>query len=401
MKDGELKQRLKELTNEGYIEVEQLARIEREYFKEEAHDKRLMLSFALLGVLFVGLGLISICAFNWNYVPQIVRIGIAFVPLIGIQILLCWQYKRGASRIWIESLCLGLGLAFLLAIGLTYQVYQLSLGLEIIFLITFLVMLPVIYCCEAYYLAVLCLMGVVYYSLLEGTAFYNSLVILILPFYIKCLKYRGQKVMALTLGIILWSIEFLYFTLDYFDSNQIISYMLLFILFTRIKSQPLYKRIGYIAFYLWNFFIILVQPIDQWQHAMQFLPIIIFLIVLGYKAYISGDKEEHIEIEILLLQPILVGIWELIGDSIIMGILFNVYTVGCILYLLLIKGSQEKSFTKMRTGSLLVCIYALIKLFSLDVGLLMKGLGFIVAGLALLGANVWLNNQVRRTQSES
>ncbi len=48
----------------------------------------------------------------------------------------------------------------------------------------------------------------------------------------------------------------------------------------------------------------------------------------------------------------------------------------------------------------MICIYALIKLFSADVALLAKGVGFIVAGTILLGANIWLSNHVRRAQNE-
>lgn len=400
MKDGELLQKLKELTHAGYIETEQLERIEREYFKKETYDKKLMLSFALLGVLFMGIGLISICAFNWYYIPQIVKIIIAFVPLIVMQILLYWQYKRQASRIWIESLCLGVGLAFLLAIGLIYQVYQLSIGLEIIFLITFVAMLPVIYCCEAYYLAILCTLGVVFYSIVERVTFYNILVLLLLPYYINCLRARSQKVGILTLGMIIWAIEFLYFTLDYFEMNHVTSYMLLAILFTRMKCQPLFRKVGLIAFYLSSFLIIIVQPIFDWQNGMQLLPVSIFLIVLGSRAYTSRDKAENIETGVFLLQPLLVGAWGAIGTTPIIILLFNIYTIGCMLYLLLIKGNEEKSLSKLRAGTCMLCIYALIKLFSADVALLVKGVGFIVVGIALFGANIYLNSRMRRMQNE-
>ena len=137
-----------------------------------------------------------------------------------------------------------------------------------------------------------------------------------------------------------------------------------------------------------------------WENVTQLLPGIVFLIALGSRAYREKDKDENIETGLLLLQPILVGVWGGTGEAWLISLLFNIYTIGCILYLLLIKGNQEKSLSKLRGGTWMLCMYALIKLFSADVALLTKGVGFIVAGIALLGANIWLSNHTRRGQNE-
>lgn len=70
MKDRELREKLRELAQKGYIENEQLERIESEYLTEGNKNNALMLTFALFGILFVGLGIISIFAFNWSLIPK-------------------------------------------------------------------------------------------------------------------------------------------------------------------------------------------------------------------------------------------------------------------------------------------------------------------------------------------
>ena len=151
---------LERLTQLGYLERPQLDRIRDEYLKTRKERHNIFLIFALLGVVFIGAGVISLFAWNWSMFSRELKAVIALIPLLAVQGCLWWKYRAGAAEIWIQSLSLALGLAFLSALGLIYQAYQLSFSLQSMLLIGFVLMLPVVYLLDGYYLAVLYLIGI-------------------------------------------------------------------------------------------------------------------------------------------------------------------------------------------------------------------------------------------------
>lgn len=397
MKDRELQAKLRELAQKGYIENEQLERIESEYLTESNKRNALMLTFALFGILFVGLGIISIFAFNWEYIPKWGKVIIAFIPLLCIQSLLYWKWKTEGSKIWIQSLCLGEGIAFLFAVGLINQVYQISVGLDIILLITFIIMLPVIYLFNAYYLALLCLGGVLYYSTSITEVTYSLLVILIIPFYAKSLKDKEHAPHMLSLAMLIWGVQLIYLTLDLFEANHIVIYLLLFIIFTRINWNPIFRKVGLFCFYFTSIAMSIGHDILTFTTYIEGVVILVLMAVLGYQGYRSKDKEANKESLIFLIQPLLIGIggiFELHSGYII---LFDVYVL-IILVRMIIIGTKEKGLGGARRGSILLCIFIAIKLFTSSFPLSIKGAGFLLIGIAFLVANIKIAKGLEETR---
>ena len=102
---------LERLTQLGYLERPQLDRIRDEYLKTRKERHNIFLIFALLGVVFIGAGVISLFAWNWSMFSRELKAVIALIPLLAVQGCLWWKYRAGAAEIWIQSLSLALGLA--------------------------------------------------------------------------------------------------------------------------------------------------------------------------------------------------------------------------------------------------------------------------------------------------
>lgn len=200
MNSNEFYNELKHLTQLGYLDQVQLDRIRDEYIETRRDHRNMFLIFALLGVIFVGAGVISLFAYNWSMFSREMKALISFLPLFGVQGLLYWKIRTQASDVWIKSLTLALGIAFLSALGLIYQAYQISLSLHSMLLTGFLVMLPVVYLLDGYYLAILYMAGICWAG---GNSDYTLLVLLLVPYYINRVK-QGETCWQLSLCFFFW-----------------------------------------------------------------------------------------------------------------------------------------------------------------------------------------------------
>ena len=113
MNSNELYNELKQLAKLGYLEQAQLERIQDEYMISRKEHTNAFLIFALIGVVFIGAGVISMFAYNWSMFSREMKAFIAFLPLLGVQGLLFLKIRAQASDVWIQSLTLALGIAFL------------------------------------------------------------------------------------------------------------------------------------------------------------------------------------------------------------------------------------------------------------------------------------------------
>ena len=108
MNSNELYNELKQLTKLGYLEQAQLERIQDEYMISRKEHTNAFLIFALIGVVFIGAGVISMFAYNWSMFSREMKAFIAFLPLLGVQGLLFLKIRAQASDVWIQSLPLAL-----------------------------------------------------------------------------------------------------------------------------------------------------------------------------------------------------------------------------------------------------------------------------------------------------
>ncbi len=117
------------LERDGVLDSDAVGRI-RDYHKKDLAERNsiqiAMVLLAVLGALLIGSGVILLIAHNWDMFPRQHRVAIALLPLIccgpcGLLIL-----KRNKGPIFCEPFALFTGVAIVLAISLTSQIYNID-----------------------------------------------------------------------------------------------------------------------------------------------------------------------------------------------------------------------------------------------------------------------------------
>ena len=400
MNSNELYKELKHLTQLGYLEQPQLHRIQEEYIKTRKEHRNVFLIFALLGVSFMGAGVISLFAYNWSMFSREVKALTALLPLLGVQGALYWKLRTHASDLWIQSLTLALGIAFLCALGLVYQAYQISYSLQSMMLAGFLVMLPVVYLLDGYYLAILYMAGICWAG---GNSDYTLLVLLLLPYYIHRLK-EGESCWQLSLCFFIW---ILYITPRYVPYDTFYAYILILLIFITIETPALYSRLAgwllygmlFLKAVFYGYFNALTNE-PEWAWGIydwdfHRLPHILLLVLLTAALmriclyYRKKHKEERLG---LLMWASLCGL--LAADLLLFPefplfayeVLVNLCLIGFSLYKLL-SGVKAASLASVRRYTAAIILYIVLKVFLGDYQLLVKGILFLTAGLSFLIVN--------------
>lgn len=74
------------------------------YSKQHNETQKVLLIFSLLGILFIGAGILSLFAYNWVIFPKFIKTILSIIPLLIVQGLLYWKLKTEGSKVWIQSL---------------------------------------------------------------------------------------------------------------------------------------------------------------------------------------------------------------------------------------------------------------------------------------------------------
>lgn len=398
MNSNEFYNELKQLTTLGYLEQAQLERIQDEYIKTRKEHHNAFLIFALIGVVFIGAGVISLFAYNWSMFSREMKAFIAFLPLLGVQVLLFLKIRAQASEVWIQSLSLALGIAFLSALGLIYQAYQISYSLQSMLLTGFVLMLPVVYLLDGYYLALLYMAGICWTG---WNSDYILLASLLLPYYIKCVRKDGAC-RLLSLCFFIWM---LYLAILYVPYGAFYACILILLIYMTIERPALYPvlagRMLYVmlftkaVFYLFfNNFTELFgygSPDPYFYHMQD--PLLLALLAGAFiRIYVFYTKKVGKARLDLLLSVILCGL--LTADLMVFPyasflayeILVNLCLIAFSLYKLL-RGIKSANLASVRRYTAAIILYIVLKVSLGNYQLLVKGIVFLIAGLAFLAVN--------------
>lgn len=398
MNSNEFYNELKQLTTLGYLEQAQLERIQDEYIKTRKEHHNAFLIFALIGVVFIGAGVISLFAYNWSMFSREMKAFIAFLPLLGVQVLLFLKIRAQASEVWIQSLSLALGIAFLSALGLIYQAYQISYSLQSMLLTGFVLMLPVVYLLDGYYLALLYMAGICWTG---WNSDYILLASLLLPYYIKCVRKDGAC-RLLSLCFFIWM---LYLAILYVPYGAFYACILILLIFMTIERPALYpvlagrmlyvmlftKAVFYLFFNNFTDFFGYGSPDPYFYHMQD--PLLLALLAGAFiRIYVFYTKKAGKARLDLLLSVILCGL--LTADLMVFPyasflayeILVNLCLIAFSLYKLL-RGIKSANLASVRRYTAAIILYIVLKVSLGNYQLLIKGIVFLIAGLAFLAVN--------------
>jgi hypothetical protein len=133
---------------DGTVDEETARRLRERYPATSEADARkaLFTAFAVIGIALVFLGAIVVMAFNWDAIPRLARVSIAFAPLVVSYGLALFTFLRRDNRpSWRESAAVAAILGFTACAGLLSQIYQISGEAEDLILLSAALALPIIY----------------------------------------------------------------------------------------------------------------------------------------------------------------------------------------------------------------------------------------------------------------
>ena len=216
----DLLKELPRLVSEGLISAEQGERIRARYAGDpDQSGNRMLLVFAILGSLLVGLGIILIIAHNWDDLPRLARTVLAFVPVLLGQALVWYTLQRKPDvAAWREGSAVLLACGLCACVALISQIYHISGDLTGYLLTCSLLTLPLLYLPGSFIVALGYLAMITWYGCSVRFEHWSAhdrpwlLILLIaaaLPFYLRQAKVNGTGVafwwlslfMALATGI--------------------------------------------------------------------------------------------------------------------------------------------------------------------------------------------------------
>ena len=167
-----LEKKLREWRMAGVIDQETKDRI----FEFETRYKSNGLVYAAggLGAFTVGVGVISIVAANWEFIPYTIKLAIDLLIVIALAFAIFFAEIRGCN--WLKEVFLTIFYIFRLAsIGLIGQIYQLGIPLYQVFLLWSFSTAPIVMFGQSGFLAVLWLCGLTFTYVLAIEPLYNVL----------------------------------------------------------------------------------------------------------------------------------------------------------------------------------------------------------------------------------
>lgn len=202
MSEPRITQVLPELVREGIISAEQAERIRARYAGDgERSGNRMLLVFAIMGSLLVGLGIILIIAHNWDDLSRRVRTAIAFVPvLLGQGLVVYSLWKKPGVLAWREGSAVLLACGLCACVSLIAQIHHIGGELDGYLLTCSLLILPLLYLPGSATVALGYLAMITWYAWLVrfegfGSAarawWFIPLLLAAVPFYLNTARRNG------------------------------------------------------------------------------------------------------------------------------------------------------------------------------------------------------------------
>ena len=411
------KEDLEELVSAGIISPDKAVEID-EYFRQQQSERpnRMLLAFGILGALLVGLGIILLLAHNWDQLSRVVKTMIAFVPVIISQGLVGYALWKGRhQRTRIESGVVLLILSVGACLALISQIYNIP-GTISSFMITWVLLsAPLVYIAHSSMASLLVLVGVTYYGMDVGYdhsggqlpyAYWGILAVL-LPYYWKLIKeYPGSNFtmfhhwffpasMALTLGT---------FGSDHafwlFPAYLCLSLIWL-VIAAKIPGENLlqngYQVLGFAGVFIilllstFDFFWDEVNEMDGFFAGREFI-LTVALLILSVIA------------SLLLKNLAKSGKWIVLGFSFLALFIFGRYyptTAQVVANLALMflgvvylrAGASSGRLSTMNLGFLIIMAVVLSRFFDSEISFVLRGLIFVIMGLAFFAANYYMMKQ--------
>ena len=382
---------------------------------------------AVFGSVLIGLGIILVLAYNWEALSRTLRAAISFSVLLVAQGAAGWVLVRSVpSRSWREGTACLWFLAVGSAMALIAQTYHIP-GDPSRYLLTWLLLaVPVVYLMRASSAAALYLAGVTVLGGLEadggqGPLLYWVMLALAAPWLWSLLR-RDRKstgpVLLVWLGAASLCFGFGFSLSGSAEKLYPSAYAGLFsVLYLagrtwfgaapRVWQRPLQCVGGLGAFGLALQF----SYSDSWQHLGRLgpkewewaagMPGIVLIgtclalsVALGWRSLLRNRPPSLLWGSFGAVAFLAHLLMLSLGSALVPVILMNLYLLGAGVWVL-IRGVRREKIGTVNLGMLILAALIGARFFDSELGLALRGIGFILVGAAFLSANLFLARHFR------
>lgn len=365
----------------------------KKYYSKKTDRFNMSMILPMLGVFLIAGGIISISAYNWNNIPQLIRLLVGITPLCILSFVF---YKKHEHSVFKECISFAMGLSVLLALGVTFQIIQTDISFHSILRIGVFCMLPIIYVFDTYWLASIC----AFILVLSG--FYDAIFftpLALIPYYIKKVK-QYDKPKALTL-IFTWAI--IMSPLVVFDEESLVyaTLLVLNLLYLVVKDYQIGKDIiGFVntvSILIFGFFSFDLMLSTHIIYAI--ICALIFILIYIFAKNKTLDHDEFYMFYFANFMYCLQSIRELIPDLLnaFIGLLLPLIVAG-LLFLKAYINFKERDIKKYNNSIFLFASFIIIKMFSLQMALIGKGLLLLIIGIGFFVLNRYIMNLLKNDE---
>ncbi|MDR1460445.1 MAG: DUF2157 domain-containing protein [Campylobacteraceae bacterium] len=383
--------------------------------KQNINSKIPFIILAAFGSLLIGIGIISIFAYNWSELSRHFK-GIAAIFLLIFSQCIAFLAKRykpnslaaseAASIFWF--------LSFGCSLAIMGQTYNLGGNLSDLLRVVVFLSLPIVYLFNSKGVGILLFMSITFLictdieylaQISKTSKIYLDLFLLFawLPFYILHLKNNLRSNSTIFLNLTFISGMFLMliaYTLHLHYSlipNITVLAAIFWILgvFLYGESEKFYIRVFEILSKFTIFAVLLVYCLNERlrdSYENFFYPFVVVFIIL-FLLFCMYKRERFDELIIPLSPVLLLVVSSYYADSQTFFI-FNMYVlIGSLA--MLVSAAKKVNVALANQGVILISILVVIRFFDSDLNFLVKGSAFIIIGILFLILNVVMRKYIK------
>ncbi|MRH44189.1 DUF2157 domain-containing protein [Aquibacillus halophilus] len=391
-----IKKEAKKWSKQGIITEQQLDEIVDLYPKRDRSF--LLLTFA---ALFIGLGFLTFIASNWSWIPQIGKMTIILLFMIGFYVSGELIYRKKSKPVGLSFIVIGL-FVFGAGIFLTGQMYNYMYFQAIPFLIWSLagVALFIFYQHASLYVVsiVITTVGQLYSAFVYSD--FNLGLFLVLLFAFGHYTYRQARYLYGYLFAISFMVQTM--VLVFADGHDyywlIIGSLVLYGLGSLVRKQGLnrpFRHVSLIAMFILGIFHVFLLGNSYFLDSIEFelIFLAIWIIILIPIVVMKTMKQEFSNmIELALFVPVFFVPY---SDLLAMLVLF-IYSLGMLLI-----GYKEEHYRKITLGTFAFLISTLIAYIHLAWAFLNKSLFFFLGGIILFILSFLLERKRREHKQDA
>ncbi|MDR0666427.1 MAG: DUF2157 domain-containing protein [Campylobacteraceae bacterium] len=380
-------------------------------YKEQKNPAVTTISAAIIifGTVLVGLGIISLLAYNWEFLSRLFKTVLAVIILLSSQGFALWVKRyKAASLAYNEAASLTLFLAFICSLAVISQAYNMGGDIMDFLTVSAVISIPIVYFFNSRSVAFL-LFGMIIFIIIEDRFDYQEyslkgwgLLAAWLPWYILHLKNNRYANSAIFLNLIFFVGILAIFTTFSNQENQIPLIILLTLsafwmlgVLLYGEQERFYRRIfeilSKIGILTLLIFICISDRFLTFNYYAGDVKFIYWLPFAAFFVLFCCFKRERFFELLLPLSPLFFYFMttneniEYIDASMI----FSVFVAAGALAMTA-GGVKKVNIMLANQGLIIISILMLIRFFDSDFSLLVKGFAFILTGALFIGANILL-----------